>query len=168
MSQKNPVNIRKYILLKRFLALVNMSAAQMKAVLDNPEYAHVSMNSQEASKAGAGVLAGREASKVIQKFLSRVNKFRNSNKLELPNLTDHEWFVLGRAVAFISRYRDLPGSLYQDNGEPSDRAIALQIWGHNQKTRPNVESKETTKTNAYKLVRKALEKGSEQNKKDEK
>ena len=166
---KEKINLRRLVLFRRWSAMTNMSPAQIRSVREDPNNEHISQTAAEAESAGAGVTAGREASKVIEKMITLAAPYRNSTRNVPKEWTKEMWILCGRAVAFISRFRSNVGALTTSDGEPTPKNLALQFWGRDEvKARSKFPNKEEIKQEVVTLVKKEREQAKEEKEKEKK
>jgi hypothetical protein len=141
MKEKR-INIRRRILFARFDKIFNMTASDIRNFRDSKDAEGVSQTPDEARMSGAGVMSGLEASKIMEKIITKSAPYRHQYK-NLPDLTDKEWEVMGKAIRYVSMARKNEGDFVGDDGELLPKAKALKIWGRDEiksKTFPNKDS----------------------------
>lgn len=166
---KEKINLRRLVLFRRWSAMTNMSPAQIRSVREDPKNSHISQTAAEAERAGAGVTAGREASKVIEKMITLAAPYRHSTRDIPKEWTKEMWDLCGTAVGFISRFRDNTGSLTTADGEPTPKNLAMQFWGRDEvKARSKFPDKEEIKHEVVALVKKEREEAKQEKEKEKK
>ena len=122
-------------LFRRWDKIVNMKSADIAAFRSTDLGKSVGLNRNEAQAAGLNVLSGQEASKKIEKMISKASKFRKQSEdkiPKLPNWTDDEWDLAGRQIGMISRFRENIGPLEDDDGNLTPKAGAMKLWGRDE------------------------------------
>jgi hypothetical protein len=117
---------RRQALYARWRQLVNMSAKsldnwlnhQLELAKKDPKK-HPGMKQNEAAK--LGINTGRQSAKWIMRM----------KQTAVKDWTPEMWRWAGKQVSFISRMKGVAGPLYDENGEPTRKLLALKVWGHN-------------------------------------
>lgn len=104
--------------------LVNMSPSELQKFMDSPGGRAAGL-SRSAAKA-QGIKSGRESASWILKMQPGGRSFSSATK----NWTPAMWRWARRQVAFIKRMRGASGALWDKDGEPTRKHLALLIWGH--------------------------------------
>lgn len=122
-------------LFRRWDKIVNMKSADIAAFRSTELGQSVGLNRNEAQAAGLNVLSGQEASKKIEKMISKASKFRKQSENKIPKLPDwtaEEWDLAGRQIGMISRFRENIGPLEDEEGNLTPKAGALKLWGRDE------------------------------------
>lgn len=98
--------------------LVNMTAEEIEAFLEEPEGQVAGLSRQEARS--QGIRSGQDSARRIIKMKRK--------PVEEWTMTDWDWAQ--RQVAFIRRMSGMQGSLYDSRGAPTRKLLALMVWGH--------------------------------------
>ena len=96
---------------------MNMSPRSIESFLK--EYGDVAgLSRVEARK--EGVRSGRESARAILRM----------KRKSVTEWTDSDVDWMRRQNSFIARMRGVKGPLYDENGEPTRKLLALKVWGH--------------------------------------
>lgn len=121
----------KRLLWVRWDRIVNMTAAEVRAFRTSEEGQAVGWDREDANKETISGVAGHEASKVIEKMITKALKFRGQER-RVPNWTPEEWKMAQTQISYISRARSNVGELKDEDGEPTPKAKAPMLWGRNE------------------------------------
>lgn len=159
------INIRRMILFHKFDQYVNMSPGDVRLFKNTEEGKNVSQTKEEASIQGG--LAGKEASQRLEKIVSKCTGYRNQFK-KLPPLSEEEWRFVASCVRMIARFRELPGPVYDEDGNEMPRILSLKYWFHDYtKYKKKLPSKEEIKKDVVSYVKDVREKFRKEREKEE-
>lgn len=130
-KDENFVPIEKRTLWVRWDRIVNMTAADVRAFRTSEAGHEVGWETEDAKKESISGIAGHEASKMIEKMITKAVKYRGQAK-RVPNWTPEEWALAQTQISYISRARSNVGELKDENDEPTPKAKAPMLWGRNE------------------------------------
>lgn len=127
IKRTEKINLRRMILFHKFDEYINMSPAEVRIFKQSEEAEDVSQDRSEADIQGGR--SGKEASKELERIVSKCTSFRNQFK-KLPDLTNSEWDLVGDTVRMIARFRKLKGAERDEDGDLTPKVLALKYWFH--------------------------------------
>ena len=104
--------------------LVNMSASELRRFMDSSEGRAAGLSRIEARS--QGIKSGRESAGWILKMQPLGTSYSSATRNWSPAM----WRWARRQVAFIKRMRGNKGALWDADGNPTRKHLALLIWGH--------------------------------------
>lgn len=161
---KQRLNLRRMILFHKFDEYINMTPAEVRIFKQSEEAEGVSQDRSEADIQGGR--SGKEASKELERIVSKCQGFRNQFK-KLPNLTNAEWDLVGDTVRMIARFRKLKGADRDEDGDLTPKVLALKYWFHDTtKYKKHFPTKEEIKQDVVTYVKAEREKIKKQEEKE--
>lgn len=122
-QSSNPAGEPDRELWEEWRRLVNMTERQLSAFLD--EYGDEAGLSRSEAKA-EGVRSGRDSAQALLRMIPTGTSYARAEE----NWGPAGWKWAKRQVGFIKRMRGVKGPLYEDDGEPTRKLLALKLWGH--------------------------------------
>lgn len=123
--------LERVVLWIRWDKIVNMTASEIRAFRDSDLGQKVGLSRAEADSAGLNVLSGQDASKIIEKMITKAVDYRKQSK-KLPPWSKEEWGIAGRQIGMVSRFRDNIGDLEDEEGNLTPKAGAMMLWGRDE------------------------------------
>jgi hypothetical protein len=96
-----------------------MSASELRDFLNSSYGRKAGLSKEKAEK--LGIRRGQDSARAILRMKAKAP--------ESWTATDWDW--ARRQVNFIRRMRGVSGPLFDAEGEPTRKLLALLIWGHN-------------------------------------
>lgn len=153
------------ILFHKFDKYVNMSPGEVRLFKGTEDGKGVSQTKEEASIQGG--LSGKEASDRLEKIVSKCTGYRGQFK-KLPPLSEEDWRFVASCVRMIARFRELPGPVYNDDGDEMPRILTLKYWFHDfTKYKKKLPTKEEIKKDVVSYVKDYREKAKKEKEKEE-
>ena len=123
-SKREIIPTDREIMFRKFMEMVNMSAAELQKFINSSESDNVGWTPEEAKKESVSGNYGMKDAKIILGILRKGSKYKNSG---FPELTDDEWQTIGRSVRYISRVKNNIGDNKDADGNLTPKAKSLML-----------------------------------------
>lgn len=114
-----PLTKERQEIYSKWSSLVNMTEGELEKFYNSPLGKTAGLT--EAQAKANKIHSGRESARWLLKMIP----------LDPKEWTPLMWSWANRQISFISRMSGVKGPLYDNNGEPTRKLLALLIWGHN-------------------------------------
>lgn len=114
-----PLTKERQEIYSKWSSLVNMTESDLEKFYNSPLGKTAGLT--EAQAKANKIHSGRESARWLLKMIP----------LDPKEWTPLMWSWANRQISFISRMSGVKGPLYDNNGEPTRKLLALLIWGHN-------------------------------------